>query len=123
MLPTYLSQSLTDELIIVQINWDINGNIDIAIDIPVDLNHNQFIEVSTFLVFQRNSKVPLDRIGWFLFQSEIEAAAFGGKPYKYLSSPRVLHHPPSRVESYITLGWQHPSSQLSATNSLSRCQT
>ena len=74
MLPTYLSQSLTDELIIVQINWDINGNIDIAIDIPVDLNHNQFIEVSTFLVFQRNSKVPLDRIGWFLFQSEIEAS-------------------------------------------------
>ena len=43
----------------------------------------------------------------------------GGKPYKYLSSPRVLHHPPTRVESYITLGWQHPSSQLSTTNSLS----
>ena len=100
MLPTSLSRSLTDELIIVQVNWDID--IDIAIDIPVDLI---FIK---FLVFQRNSKDPLgrgkgksvdqDRIGWFLFESEMEP---GGKPYKYLSSRRVLHHPEMAASVFL----------------------
>ena len=67
----------------------------------------------------------------------------GGKPYKYLSRRLVLHHPgmaasvflaehhqqslsstspsssSSSSSSYITLGWQHPSSQLSLSLILS----
>ena len=57
-------------------------------------------EITTILIFQWNSKVPLgrrrnvknlhwERIGWCLLESEMEDW-FG---YKYLSGRRVLHHP------------------------------